>query len=86
MRAKEYEVLSRAVEEGVAYGLMRAHKYTDKPSEQHLSNEVHQAVMGSISEWFEFEPAEVELPPRPGPVRVSGVPYEVDLSDGGNHD
>jgi hypothetical protein len=87
MKPKEYAVLDRAVLEGVEYGVMRAHKYTDTPTREHLVDEVHQAVMGGICEWFDLEPAPAEPePPRPARVRVSGVPYEVDLSDGGHHD
>lgn len=45
-----YEVISRSVEDGVSYGIMRAHKHTDKPSEDHIKEEITNAVMNSLSD------------------------------------
>lgn len=55
MKAKEYDVLKLAVEEGVAYGVNRAFKHTDRPFESEIKREVESAVMASISEWFDFD-------------------------------
>lgn len=55
MKPKEYRVLSEAVEAGVNYGYRRAYKYTDAPSEDHFKNEVSQAVVTEICEWFSFD-------------------------------
>lgn len=60
MKAKEYMVLERCVEEGVSYGFNRAHKHTDKPSEDQIKEHIHSAVMNEICEWFEFDDREVE--------------------------
>jgi len=54
MKANEYAILERAVEEGVAYGWRRAHKYEENPSDLTLRNEIEQAVMNSICEVFNF--------------------------------
>lgn len=55
MKANEYLILSEAVEEGVAYGYMRAFKYVDNPTPEMVKDAVVQAVMASICEYFIFE-------------------------------
>jgi hypothetical protein len=55
MRVRAYEVLSRAVEEGVAYGWRRAHKHTDSPGEDAVQQEVVQAVLNELCEYFGFD-------------------------------
>jgi hypothetical protein len=55
MRVKVYDVLERAVVDGVAYGYRRAHKYTDKPDEEYLKEAIERAVMSSICDWFDFD-------------------------------
>lgn len=54
MKPNTYEILRRAVEEGIAYGYRRAHKHTDAPSDDALFEALEQAIMGSISEMFTF--------------------------------
>lgn len=58
MKVNAYAVLCRAVEEGIAIGWMRAHKHTDKPTELEIKDQIEQAVMGAICEYFEFEERE----------------------------
>lgn len=62
MKAKEYHVLHRAVEEGLQAGWNRAHKYVaedDLPEidaiREHLLITMHDAVMLVITEWFDFD-------------------------------
>lgn len=55
MRANEYLVLSECVEEGIAYGWMRAHKHADSPTEESIKDAIHNSVMASISEYFLFD-------------------------------
>lgn len=55
MKAKEYELMLLAVEDGVSIGYSRAHKYTDDPSEQELKDHVQREVINQICEWFDFE-------------------------------
>jgi hypothetical protein len=45
-----YSVLSRAVEEGIGYGWMRAHKHSDNPSEETIKSELNHAIMNAICE------------------------------------
>lgn len=55
-----YEVLSRAIEAGVAYGLQRAHKYTDKPDKDVVEGQVCTAIMNEICAVFYFDAEEFE--------------------------
>ena len=58
MKAKEYLLLSKCVEDGIQYGINRAHKHTDAPTQEHLAREIENAVMNEICSWFEFEKIE----------------------------
>lgn len=55
MKAKEYDVLVHAVEEGVAYGWMRAHKHDPSPDGEAAKVEIIHAVISEICEWFDFD-------------------------------
>jgi len=55
MRAKEYEVLERAVGEGVDAGWARAHKHDEDPAPELIRQAIGDAVMNAIGEVFEFE-------------------------------
>lgn len=52
-RIRTYDILCNAVEAGVSYGYMRAHKHTDKPSEEHVKDELIKALIGELCERFE---------------------------------
>jgi hypothetical protein len=58
MRANEYVVMSECIEVGVRYGVRRAFKHTEEPSEMDIEREVEAAVMNAICEKFVFEPNE----------------------------
>ena len=60
MKPNEWVILSRAIEEGVAYGWNRAHKHIDDPSPEAIRSEIEQAVENSISEVFVFEEDDCE--------------------------
>lgn len=45
-----YEILSRAVESGVGYGYRRAHKHTNRPTEDVITQEIYNAVMNELFE------------------------------------
>mgnify|MGYP001571359418 FL=1 len=60
MKANEYQVLVRAVEEGIGYGWMRAHKHVDDPDEHAIKDAITDAVINSICEWFSFPHDDVE--------------------------
>jgi hypothetical protein len=59
VRFNAYEIISRAVEEGVAYGYRRAHKHTDKPTEAQMTTEIENAVMNSLSEVLVYDAGDV---------------------------
>ena len=61
MKAKEYLLLSKCVEDGIQYGINRAHKHTDTPTREHLEREIENAVMNEMCSWFEFEEIEKNL-------------------------
>lgn len=54
LRIDAHAVVVRAVEEGIAYGLRRAHKHTDKPTHDQLQLELEAAVMNALSEVIEW--------------------------------
>lgn len=61
MKLKTYLIISRAIEEGVQYGVNRSFKHTDKPEVSHIIDTVHNSVMNSLCEIIEFDDEEVEL-------------------------
>lgn len=58
MKAKEYPLLVRCVEEGVDYGYMRAYKHTDTPDETAIKTAIQEAVVSAICEAFDFDTGE----------------------------
>ncbi len=56
MKANEFAILTRAVEEGIEAGWHRAHKHTDTPTDEAMKHALHDAVMNEICEVFHFEP------------------------------
>lgn len=54
-RPKLWPALTEAVEQGVAYGLRRAHKHTDAPSEETIREEIERAVLNEICCRFDLE-------------------------------
>ena len=47
------------IENGIAYGLGRAYKHTDEPTDDQIKFVLRDAIMHEIYEWFEFEENEV---------------------------
>ena len=60
VRVNAYEVLRRAVEQGVGEGWRNAHKHTDAPDAVKIQEAVEEAVVSAICEVFEFEPGGAE--------------------------
>lgn len=50
-----YSRLSKCVESGISGGWNKAHKHTDKPSEEDLKEQIHNYVMLNINEEFQFK-------------------------------
>lgn len=60
MRPNVYKLIERCVEDGVSYGYTRAHKHEDNPSQAHIEDQIIQAVMNEICEWFDLNTTEQE--------------------------
>jgi hypothetical protein len=58
MRVNEYYVLSDCVERGVQFGMSRAYKHTDFPTEEQIKIALVDAVLLEISEYFNFDDAQ----------------------------
>jgi hypothetical protein len=56
---KAHSIISRAVEEGVAYGIRRAYKHFDNPSEAILQENIEREVMNALSEVIDYEKYEL---------------------------
>ncbi len=54
VRVNAYVVIARAVEEGVAAGYRRAHKYTETPTEETIRNDIEDRVMGCLLDVLDF--------------------------------
>ena len=55
MKAKEYNLIAECVENGIMLGWNRAHKHTDNPEPGFIREQIEQAVLNEICEWFDFE-------------------------------
>ena len=55
MKVKEYTVLTDCVERGVAYGMSRAYKHSDTPSADYINQQITDAVLLEINEYFTFD-------------------------------
>lgn len=56
LRVYTYRVVARAVEEGVAYGLCRYNKYTEKPIDVDLAAEhIEREVMNVLCDVIDFD-------------------------------
>jgi hypothetical protein len=60
LRVRAYEVLRRAIEEGVEHGWRRAHKHTDAPDEETIKDQVVTGVLNEVCEYFNFDDGEPE--------------------------
>lgn len=54
VKLRAYAIISQAVSSGIAYGYRRAHKHTDKPSEDHVLEQIENAVLGELCELIDF--------------------------------
>lgn len=55
MKPNLYRIVTECVEVGARRGVNRAFKYTDSPDMETIINNVDQAIMGELCEWFNFE-------------------------------
>lgn len=54
MRADTYKLIQRCVEDGIRQGWRRAHKHEETPNETLIRDEIENAIMGEVCEWFVF--------------------------------
>lgn len=50
MQVNTYAIITRAVEEGIAYGYRRAYKYSETPDHESIKHEIQTAVLGALCE------------------------------------
>jgi hypothetical protein len=55
MKVKEYTVLVDCIERGVKYGMNRAYKYSETPTRAYIEEQIADAVLLEISEYFTFD-------------------------------
>ena len=55
MRIKAYNILQRAIEDGIMYGYQRAFKYTDVPTEDQIKQAMIDSVINEICEVIDFD-------------------------------
>lgn len=53
MTPKVWPILTRAIEEGIAYGYQRAYKHTDNPTEEQVKDAIFGGVIDAITDVFE---------------------------------
>ena len=56
IKLRAYNLIERAVEEGVRWGWQHAHKHTDKPTLSVAEEQIVNDVMQQLSEIMEFDP------------------------------
>ena len=55
MKPREYPLMLECVERGVTYGIHRARKHTDSPTDEHTTQVIVEAVMAAIAEYWDFD-------------------------------
>lgn len=50
-----WDIISSAVERGIAFGYMRSHKHTDTPSEEHIKGQLYNEIMNELAEVIDFD-------------------------------
>jgi len=54
IKIRGWSVVCQAVESSVAYGVGRAFKHTDRPTQEEIIEEVEMAVMSALSDVLDF--------------------------------
>ena len=55
MRPKFRVILEQAINEGIRRGYSRAYKHNENPTETSICENIEDAIMGSIYEYFDFD-------------------------------
>lgn len=56
IKIKLYDLIERAVQDGIASGWHRAHKHTDNPTEHEIKKQIERGIMGELSDYIDFSP------------------------------
>lgn len=54
IHVRVYPIVAERIEQAVAYGWRRAHKYKDNPEEDDILTAIEDAVMSELCELFDF--------------------------------
>lgn len=54
MKINTRRVLEDCIENGVKFGLSRAHKHIENPSEDVILDHIHREIMNQVDEYFSF--------------------------------
>ena len=55
MKVKEYNVLVDCIERGIGMGMNRAYKHSETPTRAYIEEQIADAVLLEISEYFTFD-------------------------------
>lgn len=55
LKVDVYKVMQECVERGVSTGWRKAHKHDGKPDEDYLKDNIENAIMLEICEYFKFD-------------------------------
>lgn len=54
VRIRVYPIVQEAVDQGVEYGWIRAHEYTESPTPEAIQNAIADEVMAALSEIIDW--------------------------------
>jgi len=55
MKPNTYKIIQECLETGISLGYNRAFKHSDNPSAQVVKDQIYEAIMTEICEWFVFD-------------------------------
>lgn len=63
MKVNDYAVFTECLENGINRGYRRSFKHTDTPSEEHMKQEIYNAVLNEVCDYFKFHFGDEGSPP-----------------------
>ncbi len=60
LKVRAYDILTEAIENGVACGWRRAHKHVEHPGEEAITESINREVVNALHEAFEIDSGETE--------------------------
>lgn len=61
MKVRAYNVVTRAIEEGISTGWRRAHKHTDNPGVAAIQESIYNEVLNALHEVIDFDDEDLDL-------------------------